>query len=149
MKGIGLFAIILDSHKRILLNHRRDYDIWDLPGGGIEPGESPWDGVVREVKEETGLKVKVEKLIGVYYKTKKDEMVMLFLCKKIKGKIIPTNESQGSKFYQLQELPENTVPNHMRRIKLFFQEPNKLQLKNDQSFSTRDLIKKLGLKKQK
>ena len=48
---IGVFGIILDEQSKILLVHRTDYDLWNLPGGRLESGESPWEGVVREIKE--------------------------------------------------------------------------------------------------
>lgn len=52
MFKIGAFAIILDEQGRVLLCHRRDIDAWNLPGGGLLSGEAPWQGVVRETKEE-------------------------------------------------------------------------------------------------
>lgn len=39
---------------------------WDFPGGKLEPGEKPTDGLIREVFEETSLKIKPLKLVGVY-----------------------------------------------------------------------------------
>ena len=39
---------------------------WDIPGGFLEPGEHPRDGMLREVREETGLSVRVRELLGVY-----------------------------------------------------------------------------------
>ncbi|MFA5994556.1 MAG: NUDIX domain-containing protein, partial [Parcubacteria group bacterium] len=65
---IGVFGIIRDEKNRVLLVLRQDYDLWNLPGGGLEKGESPWQGVVREVKEETGLDVEVVRLAGIYSK---------------------------------------------------------------------------------
>lgn len=50
---IGVFGMLFNDKKQILLCHRRDYDMWDIPGGGLEKGESPWKGVIREVKEES------------------------------------------------------------------------------------------------
>src|SRR3989344_2182386 len=58
----GTFGIIFDDKKRVLLVHRRDYDLWNLPGGCMESGEAPWDGAIREVKEKTGLDVEIIKL---------------------------------------------------------------------------------------
>lgn len=59
-------AVVVDEHNRIVLVHRRDNDLWALPGGGMDLGESIVDCAVREVKEETGLDVEVTGLIGVY-----------------------------------------------------------------------------------
>lgn len=50
---IGSFGVIFDEQKRVLLVHRCDYDLWNLPGGTLEDFESPADAVKREVKEET------------------------------------------------------------------------------------------------
>ena len=63
----GCSATIFDAaRERILLTRRTDNGQWCLPGGGSEPGESVEETCVREVWEETGLYVRVVKLIGVY-----------------------------------------------------------------------------------
>ncbi|MEK8127732.1 NUDIX domain-containing protein [Paenibacillus filicis] len=59
-------AIIKDSQGRILLQKRSDYGDWGLPGGGMEPGESIEETMVREVKEETGLDLVDYELYAVY-----------------------------------------------------------------------------------
>lgn len=59
-------AVVTDDQNRIVLIRRRDNDLWALPGGGMELGESIIDTAVREVKEETGLEVEVNGLVGVY-----------------------------------------------------------------------------------
>ncbi|MCM3783470.1 NUDIX domain-containing protein [Neobacillus mesonae] len=59
-------AIIRDSENRILLQRRSDYGDWGLPGGGMEPGESVEETMIREVLEETGLEVREYKLHAVY-----------------------------------------------------------------------------------
>jgi ADP-ribose pyrophosphatase YjhB (NUDIX family) len=59
-------AVVTDAQDRIVLIRRRDNDLWALPGGGMELGESIVDTAVREVKEETGLDVEVTGLVGVY-----------------------------------------------------------------------------------
>jgi 8-oxo-dGTP pyrophosphatase MutT (NUDIX family) len=63
---IGCSAVIFDDQRRILLTRRADNGQWCLPGGAMEPGESAEETCVREVWEETGLHVRVTRLIGVY-----------------------------------------------------------------------------------
>lgn len=62
----SVVAIVRDDAGRILLIHKTDNDLWALPGGGHEIGESIVDTVIREVKEETGYDVEVETLTGTY-----------------------------------------------------------------------------------
>jgi 8-oxo-dGTP diphosphatase len=60
---VGAYGVCLDGD-RILLSRYLGGE-WALPGGGIDFGEDPYDGVIREVKEETGYLVAVEALLGV------------------------------------------------------------------------------------
>ncbi|MFF3558546.1 NUDIX hydrolase [Streptomyces sp. NPDC002574] len=59
-------AVALNEAGEILLIHRTDNDLWALPGGGIDIGESASAAAVREAKEETGFDVEVAGLIGIY-----------------------------------------------------------------------------------
>ena len=59
-------AIVSDQDGAILMVHKTDNDLWALPGGGMDVGESMADTVVREVKEETGIDVEVTGVVGIY-----------------------------------------------------------------------------------
>lgn len=63
---LGCSAAIFDEQGRVLLTKRQDNGQWCLPSGGVEPGESVAEGCEREVFEETGLRVRVKRLVGVY-----------------------------------------------------------------------------------
>ena len=64
---LGCSAVLFDNnHSNILLTRRSDNGMWCLPGGMIEAGESVAEGCAREVWEETGLRVRVTRLTGVY-----------------------------------------------------------------------------------
>jgi ADP-ribose pyrophosphatase YjhB (NUDIX family) len=114
---IGTFAIVFDSDKKVLLCHRRDYDLWNLPGGTVEMGESPWGAVVREVKEEAGLEVKIERLAGIYHKPEKSEICFSYVCKVVGGTIALNDEADQITYFAINDIPHNTSPKQVERIK--------------------------------
>lgn len=59
-------GVVRDAQGRVLLQQRSDNQRWSLPGGAMDPGESPADAVVREVWEETGVLVEPLRVSGVY-----------------------------------------------------------------------------------
>lgn len=64
---VGCSAILFDeTRQKVLLTQRADNGRWCLPGGGMDPGESAAEACEREVWEETGLRVRAKKLLGVY-----------------------------------------------------------------------------------
>jgi len=117
---VGVFGIITDEEDRVLLCHRRDFDLWNLPGGGVEEGESPWDALVREIEEETGLEAAPVHLSGVYSKPDRNEIVFSFFCRVTGGAVRLTDEADRIEYFSLERIPRNTVPKQLERIEDFF-----------------------------
>ena len=113
----GAFAVIFDEQRRVLLCHRRDMDAWNLPGGGIEDGETPWDAAIREVREEVGLEVEVARLAGVYWKPETRELVYNFECRIVSGTPGLSDEADEVGYFALADFPPNTAPYHVERIR--------------------------------
>jgi len=147
MFTIGVFAIIFDDKNRILFCHRRDHDLWNLPGGRLEAGEAPWKGVIREVKEETGFDVEVVKMSGIYSKPGTNDIVLQFVCRIISGKMTLTDEADKIKYFAFADIPRNTVKKHIPRIKDVLDNPDILHLKEQFGKSTKELIKEGWLQK--
>jgi ADP-ribose pyrophosphatase YjhB (NUDIX family) len=117
MTIISAFAVIKNNNGDVLLCHRRDKDLWNLPGGGAETGESPWDTVVREVKEEVGLLVRVTHLAGIYSKPKHDELSFLFSCEVVGGELSLTSEADKIEYFNITNFPPNTSERQVERVK--------------------------------
>jgi ADP-ribose pyrophosphatase YjhB (NUDIX family) len=65
----GAEAVCLDEQGRVLLGRRAfdpGKDLWDLPGGFLHEDELPVDGLVREVREETGLEIEPQEFLGFW-----------------------------------------------------------------------------------
>jgi ADP-ribose pyrophosphatase YjhB (NUDIX family) len=114
--SLGAFAVIFNPDGRVLLCHRRDLDLWNLPGGGVESGELPSEAVIREVQEETGLEVAIERLVGVYGKKERDDLVFSFRCRVTGGQLALTDESDENGYFPVDRLPANTIPKQVERI---------------------------------
>ncbi|MET9260545.1 NUDIX domain-containing protein [Amycolatopsis sp. NPDC004079] len=61
----GVNAVVIDDRDRVLLGRRADTGEWSLLSGILEPGEHPAHGAAREVEEETGVRVMVQRLAAV------------------------------------------------------------------------------------
>lgn len=137
---IGVFGIILNNSNEVLLCHRTDYDLWNLPGGGLEEGETPWEGVIREIKEETGLDTEIIKLNGIYSKPNKSEIVFTFYCKKTGGELCLNDEADKLQYFNQNNLPKKISPKHIERISDHFDTSKNVKLKIQQGKSTIELF---------
>ena len=113
----GAFAVIFDDRRRVLLCHRRDIDAWNLPGGGVEDGEAPWDAALREVREEVGVEADVVRLTGLYWKPDTQELVFNFECRVRSGTPTTSDEADSVGYFALEDLPPNTAPKQVERIR--------------------------------
>jgi predicted CoA-binding protein len=112
----------------------------------VEPGEAPWIGAIREVKEETGLDVEIVRLCGVYKKIEKDEIVFSFICRIVGGELIATSEAREHKYVSVDDIPKNFSPNQKERIIDALQDGVTLK-EQSQSTITQELRQKVMIDK--
>lgn len=138
--NIGAFVVIFDKKGRVLLSHRRDLDIWNLPGGGVENGEFPDEAAIRETREETGLKVRIKELVGIYGKPHRDELAFVFVGKVVGGKLKVTAESDKNRYFKIKKIPINTIPKHVERIRDAEKNQDKALFRWQHSLSAREWL---------
>ena len=103
-------AVIL-SEQRVLLAVRRDLRGWELPGGHLQPGESSEEGLIREVHEETGLDVAIDRHVGTYVRTGfRPYTASVFTCRVTGGELRPSIETPVVRWFDLDALPETLFP---------------------------------------
>ncbi|MDD2921396.1 MAG: NUDIX domain-containing protein [Anaerolineales bacterium] len=118
---LGCSATIFDSKReKVLLTQRADNGRWCLPGGRMESGESAAEACEREVWEETGLKVRVTRLIGVYSNpdqlviypdgNKAFFVVLSFEAEIVSGELSLSDETTAYGYFTLQEM--ESMPMH-------------------------------------
>jgi len=122
----GVAVIIFDADKRVLLQKRADVGLWGIPSGHVEPGETLLNAAVREVMEETGLEVRIKRLIGIYsdpasqvfcYPNGKNVhfVTSCFEAEIVGGALDCTSpESLDVKFFSPSCLPKNILAMHPR-----------------------------------
>jgi len=77
----SVHAVILDEHGRVLLLKQTYGDKrWGLPGGGVEPGETVHEAILRECREELGVDIDIEAFTGLYYHSEFNAQVGIFRC---------------------------------------------------------------------
>lgn len=116
MVRLGVNVVILDEQARVLLARRDRPPIWNLPGGGVEPGEAPWDAAVRETREEVGLQVRIERLSGVYDRSPDGDPVLVFRAGITGGRLTTTAEATELGWFDPGALPEPINPYQPLRI---------------------------------
>jgi len=102
---------LIVSEGRVLLSVRRELRGWELPGGYPEPGEDGAVAVVREVREETGLRVRVERVVGDYVRTGfRPHTARVYACSVVGGSLTPSDETPLVRWFPCDRLPETIFP---------------------------------------
>ena len=124
---LGCSAAIFNEEGKVLLTRRQDNGQWCMPSGGMEAGESVEEAILREVFEETGLRVRVTRLVGVYSDPNqlvvyqdgnKVQIVALhFQAEIVSGTLGLSDETSDFGYFSMEEMAGmEMLGNHKRRI---------------------------------
>jgi 8-oxo-dGTP diphosphatase len=95
----------------VALAVRNDLRGWELPGGNANVGESAESVVVREVREELGLEVSVERHVGDYIRTGfRPHTARVYTCRVIGGRLRPSYETPVVRWFDVEQIPATLFP---------------------------------------
>jgi ADP-ribose pyrophosphatase YjhB (NUDIX family) len=117
-------AVVLDEVGNIVLQRRKDNEMWALPGGAMDLGESVAECAVRETREETGLDVEVVGIVGIYSDPKhvfayddgevRQEFSICLLARVTGGAVQVSDESHEVKAFTPDEIAELPMVDSIR-----------------------------------
>lgn len=108
--SVSVAGVVVRDDGRVLVIRRDDNGHWEAPGGILELDESFEAGVQREVLEETGLKVVVERLTGVYKNLTHGIVALVYRCRPAGGEPRATEEAREIRWMTKEEVQTAMTP---------------------------------------
>lgn len=100
IKNAAIVLILTPDRQRMLLVKRRDFPVWVLPGGGIDPAETPEQAALREAWEETGFTCHITRKIAHYHATHRlTQDIHFFEAAVVSGQPLLSDETQAIAFF--------------------------------------------------
>lgn len=117
-RTIGVRALLIQDEKILLVKHTYQLG-WYTIGGGVEPGETPYQALQRELKEEVGVSLLTPaQLFAVYYSNneKRDDYIIFYICQALLQKASHSAEIAAQQWFDLDNLPQDISPATKKRI---------------------------------
>lgn len=114
--SVSVAGIVVNDEGKVLVIRRRDNGHWEPPGGVLEMSETFEEGVRREVLEETGISVSVERLTGVYKNMKRGIVALVFRCEPLDSPSVATDEAAEIRWMTLAESQDAMAPAYAVRV---------------------------------
>ena len=117
--SVSVAGVVVNDAGQILVIQRRDNGHWEAPGGVLELNESFKDGVRREVFEETGIRVTVGRLTGVYKNMRVGVVALVFRCTPAPPQVdaqLQSAEAATVRWVELTDVPDLMDPAYAVRV---------------------------------
>lgn len=114
--SVSVAAIVVNARGQILAIRRRDNGQWQPPGGVLDTHETFEQGVRREVVEETGVQVKVERLTGLYKNVKAGIVAAVFRCQPLTDPTTETLEAAKVAWIDADQVAQLMTPAFTARV---------------------------------
>lgn len=126
--SIAVKAFIINNKNKLLTIKRSSKDnfqpnTWEFPGGKLEDGEDPHKGLIREIKEEIGLKIEIIQPLNIQHFTIKQEKriitMIIFYCKTKSNKLKLSDEHSDYQWINLNEAKKLITPHFHKEIEIY------------------------------
>ena len=114
--SVSVAGVVIDETEQVLVIQRRDNGHWEPPGGVLELGETFEQGVQREVFEETGVQVTVDRLTGVYKNMKRGIVALVYRCSPKAGHPGTSNEATSVRWIDGDQIDVFMSPAYAARV---------------------------------
>ena len=114
--SVSVAAAIVNDAGQVLAIRRRDNSRWEPPGGVLELDETIEDGLRREVREETGLEIEIERLTGIYKNMPRGIIALVFCCRPAAGSLRLGEETLDASWLSPAQLAERMAPAYAIRL---------------------------------
>ena len=103
---LAVIAYVIRNGRFLLLRRNNEPAVWGPPGGRLEPDEDPNKGILREVKEETGLDVAIMTPVGVWHGSYRDSILVSidYLAENTSGEVKLSNEHSEFRWSSIEDL---------------------------------------------
>jgi len=119
--SVSVAGVVTDDDGRVLVIQRRDNGHWEAPGGVLELGETFEEGVQREVLEETGVQVTVDRLTGVYKNMSRGIVALVYRCSIKAGHPRTSTETSSVKWVDRDQIDQLMYSAYAARVHDAFQ----------------------------
>jgi ADP-ribose pyrophosphatase YjhB (NUDIX family) len=118
---LGVRAVVLDGESRVFLIRHTYVPGWHLPGGGVETGETTFDALTRELREEACIAIDAPPVLaGVFFNKRisRRDHVLVYVVRNftVLAEKQPDREIAEAGFFRLDRLPEGTTAATRRRL---------------------------------
>lgn len=116
--SLAVNVAVIDGD-RVLLTQREDFEVWCLPGGEVEFGESIAEAALREVREKLSLEVELGRLVGLYSRPwlRGYHTAVVFSARVVGGVLwVDPDEVSATEYFALAELPDGLLWGQRERI---------------------------------
>lgn len=123
---VGVGAIIIKGEEVLLARRGKEpgYGEWSIPGGVVKLGETLKDAVIREVREEVNLAIRVEEVVEVLERIFRDPegrvqyhyVLVDFLCEHLSGEGKPSSDALEVQWVPISEIPRQRLPGKTKKV---------------------------------